>query len=259
MVDFSQVGTIVCLVTSIIIVLFLASFCYLINHKPAVSISSFVLGLGIIMTWMFKLNLTTYLLISMYLILHLIIMFSNLNSFRNCFLGSGKPFKFSLKFNKKSPVKSGAKIFDTKSMYKEISEAVNIMSQTKTGAIITFQRKDELKGYMKNGVTLNCSIKKELLLTIFYEGTRLHDGAVVIKDDRIIAASVYYSPTTRPLVGKFGSRHRAALGISETTDSITVVCSEETGRISIAQHGSLEPVSSENFLRVFTEIMDADY
>ncbi|MEG0978254.1 MAG: DNA integrity scanning protein DisA nucleotide-binding domain protein [Bacilli bacterium] len=259
MVDFSQVGTIVCLVTSIVIVLFLSLFCYLVNHKPYVALSSFVLGFGIIMSWMFGLNLTTYLLIALYLIFHLIIMFSNLNAFRNCFLGTGKPFKFSFKYKQKNSVKTGAKIFDTKSMYKEIADAVTTMSQTKTGSIITFQRKDELKGYMKNGVTLNCSIKKELLLTIFYEGTRLHDGAVVIKDDRIIAASVYYSPTTRPLIGKFGSRHRAALGISETTDSITVVCSEETGRISIAQHGSLEPVSSENFLRVFTEIMDADY
>ena len=93
------------------------------------------------------------------------------------------------------------------------------------------------------------------MLTIFYPGTRLHDGAVVIKRDFILAASVYYTPTTKPLTGKYGSRHRAAIGISEITDSVTVVVSEETGRISLAVAGELIPVNNETFLITFEEYM----
>ncbi len=71
----------------------------------------------------------------------------------------------------------------------------------------------------------------------------------------IVAASVYYTPTTRPLTGKFGSRHRAAIGISETTDAVTVVVSEETGRISIAYEGELRTVNPDEFFSVFNDYM----
>jgi len=92
-------------------------------------------------------------------------------------------------------------------------------------------------------------------MTIFYPGTRLHDGAVIIRDNVIYAASVYYTPTTKALSGKYGSRHRAAIGISEISDSITIVVSEETGRISIAQNGELESVSPDKFIERLTEYM----
>ena len=90
-------------------------------------------------------------------------------------------------------------------------------------------------------------------MTIFYPGTRLHDGAVVIRRDMILAASVYYTPTTKPLTGKFGSRHRASIGISEVSDSVTVVVSEETGRISLAVAGELIHVPADNFLRMLED------
>ena len=93
-------------------------------------------------------------------------------------------------------------------------------------------------------------------MTIFYPGTRLHDGAVVIHGNEIVAASVFYTPTTKPFAGKYGSRHRAALGISEISDSVTVVVSEETGRISFAVDGQLDAVDQESFLRVFENYMD---
>ena len=109
---------------------------------------------------------------------------------------------------------------------------------------------------MKNGVMINCPFNVELLETIFYNGTRLHDGAVIIKDNKIVAASVYYELTTRPLSGNYGTRHRAAIGISENSDSITVVVSEETGRISIAKEGNIETVSPDNFERIFSEYME---
>ena len=78
---------------------------------------------------------------------------------------------------------------------------------------------------------------------------------VVIKDNHIIAASVYYTPTTKPLIGKYGSRHRAAIGISEICDAVTVVVSEETGRISIAYNGEIESYLPEDFLIAFENVM----
>ena len=111
---------------------------------------------------------------------------------------------------------------------------------------------------IKSGTIINATVTQELLETIFYKGTRLHDGAVVIRGNMILAASVYYTPTTRALTGKYGSRHRAAFGISEITDSVTVVVSEETGRISIAYNGNLESVSVDSFLREFTDLMSID-
>ena len=109
---------------------------------------------------------------------------------------------------------------------------------------------------IKNGVSVKAPVTAELLMTIFYPGTRLHDGAVVIHGNEIVAASVFYTPTTKPFAGKYGSRHRAALGISEISDSVTIVVSEETGRISFAVNGNLESVDQENFLRVFENYMD---
>lgn len=146
-------------------------------------------------------------------------------------------------------------IFDREAMYQKIEAAVIILSKQKIGALITFEKKDSLNDVMKSGTIINAPVSAELLQTIFYPGTRLHDGAVIVRDDKIVAASVYYTPTTRPLTGKFGSRHRAAIGISEVSDAVTVVVSEETGRISIAYDGELQSVASDNFLKTFEEYM----
>jgi len=102
---------------------------------------------------------------------------------------------------------------------------------------------------------VNCPVSPEILSTIFYPGTRLHDGAVVVKEMSIIYASVFFTPSTKAFAGKYGSRHRAAIGISEISDAVTVVVSEETGRISIAMNGQLETVSIDNFRRVFENYM----
>ena len=142
-------------------------------------------------------------------------------------------------------------------MYKMIGEAVKSLSRTKTGALITFEKNQNLDEIMKNGTILNAPVSFELLVTIFYPGTRLHDGAVVIRNNMIVAASVYYTPTTRALTGKYGSRHRAAVGISETSDAVTVVVSEETGRISLAYKSHLEPTTYDSFLEDFIDLMNA--
>ena len=147
------------------------------------------------------------------------------------------------------------KIYDSQQLFKNIETAVIALSNARIGAIITFEKNTSLKDIMKNGVPVHAPVTSELLLTIFYPGTRLHDGAVVIHGNEIVAASVFFTPTTKPFAGKYGSRHRAAIGISEISDAITVVVSEETGRISFAVNGDLEAVNQTNFLRVFENYM----
>ena len=108
---------------------------------------------------------------------------------------------------------------------------------------------------MKNGVPVHAPLSAELLLTIFYPGTRLHDGAVVVHGNEIVAASVFFTPSTAPFAGKYGSRHRAAIGVSEVSDAVTIVVSEETGRISIAANGELQMVDQSKFLMTFETYM----
>lgn len=150
------------------------------------------------------------------------------------------------------------KVFDRHALYLKVFQAVESLSKTKVGAIITFERNTNLDDFMKTGTVVNAPVTPELLQTIFYPGTRLHDGAVVIRRDMIAAASVYYTPTTKPLTGKFGSRHRAAIGISEVSDSVTVIVSEETGRISLAVAGELIHVTPDSFMRVLEDYMFAE-
>lgn len=147
------------------------------------------------------------------------------------------------------------KIFDRQTLYKQLENAVIQLSNTRTGAIITFEKNTSLKDIMKNGVPVHAPLSSELLLTIFYPGTRLHDGAVVVHGSEIVAASVFFTPSTAPFAGKYGSRHRAAIGVSEVSDAVTVVVSEETGRISIASNGELQMVDQSKFLMTFETYM----
>ena len=180
----------------------------------------------------------------------IICLIANLGDLRQ-FLAN--PFRVS---NVKSHKVIVEKIYNRQELYKTIETAVLSLSKTRTGAIITFEKSTSLEDVIKNGVMVNAPVTAELLSTIFYPGTRLHDGAVVIRDANIVAASVFYTPTTKPFAGKYGSRHRAALGISEISDAVTIVVSEETGRISFAVNGELETVAQETFLRVFENYME---
>lgn len=145
---------------------------------------------------------------------------------------------------------------DRKQLYKIINTTVGMLSSAKIGAIMTFEKKNSLEDYIKQGVKVDAPVSSELLTTIFYPGTTLHDGAVVIRGNNIEAASVYYTPTVKALGGKYGARHRASLGISEVCDAVTVVVSEETGRISLAIDGELIAVTRETFLQVFKEELE---
>ena len=147
------------------------------------------------------------------------------------------------------------KIYDRETLYKQLETAVLQLSKTRTGAIITFEKNTSLKDIMKNGVPVHAPLSSELLMTIFYPGTRLHDGAVVVHGNEIVAASVFFTPSTQPFAGKYGSRHRAAIGVSEVSDAVTVVVSEETGRISIASNGELQMVDPTKFLMTFETYM----
>lgn len=135
----------------------------------------------------------------------------------------------------------------------EILKAINSLSLSRIGALIVFQRDDELKEYMEDATILNAKITKELILSIFHPATPLHDGAVIVKDGQIVAAGCFLPLTTRSDLSKsLGTRHRAAIGITEETDALCVVVSEETGGISLAVDGKitmkLEGVTLERFL-----------
>ena len=126
------------------------------------------------------------------------------------------------------------------STIKEVVLASTSMSDQKIGALMVIQRLEGLRNYIENGVTIDAQISYDLLINLFTPDTPLHDGAVIIQQDRIAAAACFLPLTLNPQLSKtFGSRHRAALGISEEADALAVVVSEETGSISLALNGEL--------------------
>ena len=123
---------------------------------------------------------------------------------------------------------------------KEITEAVKVFSKTRTGALIVLQNVNEKNTMFDVGTCINGDVSQELLLTIFHPNTALHDGAVVISNGKIISAGVLLPLTEDPkLSWRYGTRHRAAIGMSEISDYLCIVVSEETGNISIAYKGQL--------------------
>lgn len=123
---------------------------------------------------------------------------------------------------------------------KEITEAVKYCSRVKRGALIVVQKTDDKSFYNEVGTTINADISAELILTIFFPNTPLHDGAMVVHGDKILAAGVLLPLTEDPkLSWRYGTRHRAAIGASEISDSACIIVSEETGDISIAIDGIL--------------------
>jgi diadenylate cyclase len=123
----------------------------------------------------------------------------------------------------------------------EITMAVEELASHKTGALIVLERDIGLRTFVESGVRLDARISRDLLLSIFQVGLPLHDGAVIVQNDRIAAAACFLPLTTNPVFrNELGTRHRAAVGITEETDCLSVVVSEETGRISLAAGGDLK-------------------
>lgn len=121
-----------------------------------------------------------------------------------------------------------------------ILKAADYMAKRRIGALISIERETGMSDYIETGISLNSKISAELLINIFIPNTPLHDGAVIIQKNNVAAAACYLPLSESPFISKeLGTRHRAALGISEVTDSITVVVSEETGGISLTRNGEL--------------------
>lgn len=122
---------------------------------------------------------------------------------------------------------------------KEIVAAVDDFSATRTGALIVFERETMLNDIIETGTIVDARISVRLLGNLFYEGSPLHDGAVIIRGDRIHAASCVLPLTEKKNIGRnLGTRHRAGLGVSEVSDALVIVVSEETGVISVAEDGN---------------------
>ena len=123
----------------------------------------------------------------------------------------------------------------------KIVDAVDDFSSTQTGALMAIERETMLTDICETGVIVDAEISVRLLGNLFYEGSPLHDGAVIIRGDRVHAASCVLPLTERQNIGKnLGTRHRAALGLSEVSDAFVIVVSEETGAISVAQNGEFK-------------------
>jgi len=236
------------LAISIALIAFLIVISVNAIKRKSFTIAAIILSCISLSAWFFGLNLLWVLTIVVMAAYLAVVFMQNQNELKDI-------FSF---FFKKKVSKSAQKVYDRHAICQKVALAVETLSRTKTGALITFEKNTPLGEVVKTGTILNAPVTPELLTTIFYPGTRLHDGAVVIRRDLILAASVYYTPTTKPLTGKFGSRHRAAIGISEITDSVTVIVSEETGRVSLAYHGELISVAPDSFLRTVEEYLFAE-
>ncbi len=122
----------------------------------------------------------------------------------------------------------------------EVIKAVNYLARRKIGALIVFERQTGLNEYTESGIPMQSMVSSQLLINIFIPNTPLHDGAVIIQNNQIAAAACYLPLSENPFISKeLGTRHRAAIGISEVGDAVSVVVSEETGQISLAINGQV--------------------
>jgi len=138
----------------------------------------------------------------------------------------------------------------TELVRQEILKAVVRLAKMKIGALIVIENAISLKEYAKTGVELNSNVSIELISTIFFKNTALHDGAIIISNNKIIAASCILPLSDNQSLKKtYGTRHRAGLGISEETDAFVIIVSEETGNISVAVKGKLVSDITEDFLQ----------
>ncbi|MDT0876876.1 diadenylate cyclase CdaA [Staphylococcus pseudintermedius] len=136
-----------------------------------------------------------------------------------------------------------------------VSKAVQYMAKRRIGALIVFEKETGLQDYIETGIPMHSDISQELLTNVFIPNTPLHDGAMIIQSDKIATAASYLPLSDSPKIAKsLGTRHRAAVGISEVSDAFTVVVSEETGSVSVTFDGKLrKDISPEVFEELLTE------
>jgi diadenylate cyclase len=154
----------------------------------------------------------------------------------------------------------GISQLERRELSQEVVLAVGRLSQIKVGALIVIERKIGLRTFIESGVSLDGLVSRDLLCSIFHPGGTLHDGAVIIQGDRVSAAACFLPLTTNPmLITELGTRHRAAIGISEESDCIAIVASEETGKVSVASFGEIElDVPLERVEHLISERLDRD-
>ncbi len=138
----------------------------------------------------------------------------------------------------------------------EITKAVFSMAEVKTGALIVLEQEVRLGDYERTGIAIDAEVTSQLLINIFEHNTPLHDGAVLIRDNRIVSATCYLPLSDNLDISKaLGTRHRAAIGVSEVSDSITIIVSEETGAVSIAYNGEIiRNLSQDKFISQVEEL-----
>jgi len=159
-------------------------------------------------------------------------------------LGRGKLLTEPINFLGKEEEK------DTQKTVNALVQAVTSLAKSRTGALIVIEKKTGLSNFIETGILIDARISAELLGNIFIPNTPLHDGALMIRGERIAAAGCFLPLTENPDVSKkLGARHRAALGLSEETDALIIIVSEETGIISLAENGSLQRYIDEATIR----------
>lgn len=149
---------------------------------------------------------------------------------------------------------SGGAKKSSEHMIHELDKAIQYMSKRRIGALITIQQSTGLEDYIETGIPLDADISGELLINIFIPNTPLHDGAVIISDNKIAVASAYLPLSDNTMIPKkLGTRHRAAVGISEVTDAITIVVSEETGGVTITRNSQfMLDLTRDEYLKYLT-------
>jgi diadenylate cyclase len=134
-----------------------------------------------------------------------------------------------------------AEVESAEESIEELVMATSMLSSQRTGAIIAIERQIGLRNYIEGGIPLDAVMTYDLLLSIFQTASPLHDGAVIVQDDRVAAAACFLPLTVNPKLSKdLGSRHRAAIGLTEENDSVAIVISEQSGQISIVVDGQIE-------------------
>jgi uncharacterized protein (TIGR00159 family) len=128
---------------------------------------------------------------------------------------------------------------------KEVARACFALARRRHGALVLLERTQGLRNFEESGVEIGAHASADLLMTIFYPGTPVHDGAALIAEGRIRAAGCFLPLSDHPLPLEYGTRHRAAVGVTEQTDAVCVVVSEERGQVMLAVQGQLHPVESE--------------
>ncbi|RRG17583.1 TIGR00159 family protein [Weissella viridescens] len=140
---------------------------------------------------------------------------------------------------------------DERNLITALDEAIQYMSKRHIGALITIEMETGLEEYMETGIKIDGDLSSQLLIQTFIPNTPLHDGAVIIKDLRLAVAAAYFPLSDNPMIPKeLGTRHRAAMGISEVTDALTIVVSEETGGVTITRNAELmQDLSREDYMK----------